>query len=301
MRTQKTIERYNEMKKILITGSGSYIGRSFEKYILSYPEEYSVDTVSMRGDGWKSMSFSGYDAVLHVAGIAHSESGKPGSDKTGEYRAINTTLAIETAKKAKADGVRQFIFMSSIVVYGNKTAIGKPKVITADTAPSPTNCYGESKLEAEEGMLPLADESFHVAVIRSPMVYGKGSHGNYPRLESIAKRMPFFPRVRNERSMIYVVNLCRFIKWLADNGSGGVFFPQNAEYTNTSEMVRMIAAANGKKIRLVGGMTWLLRILGCFTGAVGKAFGNITYDRALSEYPGFECISLEESVAETER
>lgn len=288
------------MKKILITGAGSYIGCSFEKFIKTQDGEYSVDTVDMRGDAWRDVSFSGYDAVFHVAGIAHSDSGRCG-DRDDIYNAINTRLAVETAEKAKADGVGQFIFMSSIVVYGDSAAPGKRKVITADTVPSPSNRYGESKLEAEAGILPLSDDGFRVAVIRSPMVYGRGSRGNYPRLSALAQKLPAFPRVKNERSMIYIVNLCRFVKLLIDDRLSGIFFPQNAEYTDTGEMVRMIAAAHGKKILLVGGFGWLLGILGHFTGAVGKAFGSLTYDRALSVYPGFECISLEESVNETER
>ena len=102
------------MKKILITGANSYIGTSFEKYINdNYADQYQVDTIDMIDSSWREKSFKGYDVVYHVAGIAHSDSGKISPEKEKLYRNVNTDLTIETAKKAKADGVKQFIFMSS--------------------------------------------------------------------------------------------------------------------------------------------------------------------------------------------
>ena len=131
------------MKKILITGANSYIGTSFEKYITeNFSEEYQVDTIDMIDGSWREKSFAGYDVVYHVAGIAHSDSGKISAEKEKLYRSVNTDLTIETAKKAKSDGVRQFIFMSSAIVYGDSGKIGKKKVITRDTPTHPANCYG---------------------------------------------------------------------------------------------------------------------------------------------------------------
>jgi len=117
------------MKRILITGADSYIGTAFEKYVSSFPNDYSVDTVDMIDGSWKYRSFSGYDVVFHVAGIAHSDISKVGDEVKELYRKVNTELAIETAEKAKADGVSQFIFMSSMIVYGDSAPIGKEKVI----------------------------------------------------------------------------------------------------------------------------------------------------------------------------
>ena len=122
------------MKKILITGAGSYIGTSFENYInTNFPDEYTVDTVDMIGGGWKEKDFSPYDAVFHVAGIAHSDNGKISPEKEKLYYSVNTELTSAAAEKAKSDGVHQFIFMSSAIVYGNSAPIGKTKIITADT------------------------------------------------------------------------------------------------------------------------------------------------------------------------
>lgn len=290
------------MKKILITGAGSYIGTSFENYInTNFPDKYTVDTVDMIGDEWKEKDFSPYDAVFHVAGIAHSDNGKISPEKEKLYYAVNTELTSATAEKAKSGGVRQFIFMSSAIVYGNSAPIGKTKIITADTPVSPANSYGDSKVQAEKRLKSLEDENFKVVILRPPMIYGKGSKGNYPLLAKLALKLPFFPRVQNERSMLYIENLCEFVRLMVENVENGTFFPQNSEYSNTSELVEMIAAAHGKKIRLLGGFTWLLKIMGCFTGLVNKAFGNLTYEKSISEYKeNYRVAGLCDSVKRTE-
>lgn len=290
------------MKKILITGANSYIGTSVEKYMSQLPEEYQVDTIDMIDGSWREKSFAGYDVVYHVAGIAHSDSGKISAEKEKLYRSVNTDLTIETAKKAKADGVRQFIFMSSAIVYGESGKIGKKKVIKKDTPTNPANCYGDSKVQAELGILPLQDDVFKVCVLRPPMIYGKGSKGNFPQLEKFAKKMKIFPYVKNERSMLYIGNLVEFVRLMIENEEQGIFWPQNAEYSNTSELVKMIGKVNGKKVHLIKGFSWLLKIFSLFTGLVNKAFGNLSYDQSMSEYKtNYRQFSLEESIKETEK
>jgi UDP-glucose 4-epimerase len=290
------------MKKILITGANSYIGTSFGKYLSRWPEKYKVETIDMVDGSWREKSFKGYDVVYHVAGIAHSDSGKISPEKEKKYRAVNTDLTIETAKKAKADGVKQFIFMSSAIVYGDSAPIGKEKVINRETKPSPANCYGDSKLQAEIGLKELEDGEFKVVVLRPPMIYGKGSKGNFPVLEKFATKTPIFPKVKNSRSMLYIGNLVEFVRLMIENEEEGTFFPQNAEYSNTSEVVKMIAEANGKKIVLISGFGWALRFLGLFIGLVDKAFGNLVYDRSMSEYKEeYRRYGLRESIEETER
>lgn len=290
------------MKRVLITGANSYIGTSFAKYINAhYPDGYIVDTVDMIDAAWREKNFGGYDAVFHVAGIAHSDGGKIDDKKARLYYAVNTELAIETAQKAKADGAKQFIFMSSAIVYGNSAPIGGRKVVTKDTPVSPVNCYGDSKVQAEKGIRPLDDQTFKVVILRPPMIYGKGSKGNYPLLAKIAIKMPVFPHVKNERSMLYVENLCEFVRLMVENEEHGTFWPQNEEYSNTSELVQMIAAAHGKKVRLVKGFAWLLRLMGYATGLVNKAFGSLCYEKAISQYDfSYRVCNLKESIGRTE-
>lgn len=289
------------MKKILITGLNSYLGNSFETYLSQWPEKYQVDKISLRDDTWQKEDFSGYDAVYHVAGIAHSDRGRISSEKAAMYYRVNTDLTIDVASKAKEEGVKQFVFMSSAIVYGDSAPIGKQRVITAQTPVSPSNSYGDSKVKAENGILPMQSKEFQVAVVRAPMIYGRGSKGNYPLLSKLAKSLPVFPYVENQRSMIYIENILEFIRQLIENEEHGIFWPQNQVYTNTSELVEMIAEANGRKIYLIKGFSWMLKILSHLTGLVNKAFGSFCYDQGLSRYKHNYCIkNLEESIKETE-
>ena len=285
------------MKKILITGADSYIGTSVEKWLERYPDRYQVDTVDMRTDSWKEKGFSPYDVVFHVAGIAHVSTDPKQEDL---YYRVNRNLAVETAEKAKKDGVRQFIFMSSIIVYGDSTA--GQSIIDQNTAPSPGNFYGDSKLQAEKGLRALQGDSFRVVILRPPMIYGKGSKGNYPKLAKAAQRLPIFPDFDNQRSMLYIDNLCEFIRLMVENEESGLFFPQNREYVKTSEMVRLVAEAHGKKIKLVKAFNPIIRGMLGRVGIVKKVFGNLVYQKAMSEYKEeYRIRDFYDSVNETER
>ena len=289
------------MKKILITGAGSYIGTRVADYLARWPDQYRVDTLDMQDPAWRKTSFAGYDSIFHVAGIAHSDVGNITEEQRSLYYRVNTDLAIETAEKAKADGACQFIFMSSAIVYGPSAGLGKIKRITDRTPLAPENCYSDSKAKAEAGILPLSNEGFRVVVLRPPMIYGPGSKGNYPALAKLARKLPVFPLVENERSMLYVENLAEFVRLMIENREEGIFWPQNGEYVNTSRMARQIALAHGKKLILIPGFTWALKLLGNLTPLVEKAFGNLSYDMALSQYrENYRIKSFEESIRETE-
>lgn len=289
------------MKNILITGAGSFVGSSVQKYLQQFHDNYRISVIDMIDSSWKTVDFSRYDTVYHVAGLAHSDVGKVTEEVKTKYYAVNTCLAIETAKKAKSEGVKQFIFMSSAIVYGDSAPIGKKKVITKDTTCSPANFYGDSKLQAENGILSLADENFKVVILRCPMIYGKGSKGNFPTLEKMAKKMWIFPDIKNERSMLYIGNLAEFVRLMIENEENGIFWPCNKEISNTSKLVKMIAACYGKKILLVPGFGWLLKIISHFTGYVNKAFGNLMYEKFLGEYKSeYRLFSLWESIKEIE-
>lgn len=272
--------------KLLITGAGSYIGTTFENWLKEQGKDVQTDTLDMKQDSWESHSFAGYDTVFHVAGIAHADTGHATEETKNLYYQVNTRLAIETAKKAKADGAGQFIFMSSIIVYGDSAGIGKRKIITPDTPPAPANFYGDSKLQAEKGILALADEHFRVVILRPPMIYGKGARGNFPLLVKFAAKLPVFPKVKNERSMLYVGNLCCFLWEVMERKAEGIFFPQNEEYVTTTAMVGVIADRLGKKIIFTGLCNPFLRLIGCLPGKPGKlvnkAFGSLTYEKEMS-------------------
>ncbi|MBR5546734.1 MAG: NAD-dependent epimerase/dehydratase family protein [Clostridia bacterium] len=278
------------MKNILITGAGSYIGSHIAAYL---PERtYTVRQLDLRR-GLDPRAFEGQDVVIHVAGIAHQ---KETTRNKGLYQSVNCDLAVETAELAKKYGVKQFIFFSSMSVYGKTT--GR---ITADTKPAPNTYYGQSKWDAEQKMALLADDHFRIAMLRPPMIYGKGCRGNYPRLAALAKKLPVFPQVHNQRSMLYIGTLCEFVRQLIESGKGGLYFPQNCEYVNTTELVTAIADCHGKKLMVIPGFGWLIRLVESHVGVVGKVFGTLTYDKSMSqEFADHGLISFEQTIRRTE-
>lgn len=294
------------MKKVLITGANSYIGVSFEEYVkVHYASELSIETVDMIDGTWRQKDFSTYDIVYHVAGIAHADVGNVDEATKAKYYAVNTDLAIETAQKAKDEGVKQFVFMSSAIVYGDSAPYGKIKRITKDTKPHPANFYGDSKWKADQGVRKLASDDFVVTVLRPPMIYGKGSKGNYPTLAKLAKKLPIFPDVVNERSMLYIENLCEFLCQVMMRGAGGVYWPQNAEYTCTSEIVKIIGEVSGHRVSVSKSWNWVViiasKIPGKISGLTNKAFGNMSYDQSMSQYNfRYQFIELKESIKRTE-
>jgi UDP-glucose 4-epimerase len=172
-------------------------------------------------------------------------------------------------------------------------------VIDKNLPLKPNSAYGKSKIEAEMLINNLQDEFFVVATLRPPMVYGKGCKGNYPRLARLALKTPIFPKVDNKRSMIYIDNLSEFVKQLIESQSGGLFFPQNAEYVNTSEMVRLISEANGKRLVMTKLFNPLISLLNVST--IKKIFGDLFYEMSMSEYEiDYRVSNFKESIFQTE-
>lgn len=295
------------MKHILIAGANSYIGTSLERYLLEYNasqgrELYRVDTISQRDSQWESHDFHGYDAVFQASGIAHADTGAVSREQQALYYQVNCDLAVATARRAQEGGVGLFLYPSSIIVYGDSAPYGKEWVITPETPAETPHFYGDSKIRAERELNKL---DMQVAILRLPMVYGKGSRGNYPLLAKLADKLPFFPDVQNQRSMIYIENLCEFIRQRIEEGQGGLYFPQNLEYTNTSQMVQEIAAARGKKVRLLKVMNPLVALASRMPGKIGamanKAFGSLVYDKSMSGDMESYCLyDLRESIRCTE-
>lgn len=284
------------MKRILITGKDSYIGTNFRKYLEQYPDDYYVEELDVRDDSWKEFDFSLFDVVYHVAGLAHST---PDESQRELYYKVNTDLTYEVALKAKKSKVKQFIFMSSIIVYGSGT-IGEDRIITRDTPLAPDNFYGDSKKQAEIKIQPLQDETFHIVIVRPPMIYGPHSKGNYPLLAKFAKKTPIFPTLKNKRSMLFLGNLMEFIKLMIDNNESGIFLPQNEEYVSSVELIKEIAKIHNHRIWFAGVFNPVLKLLNKQV-YVNKVFGNLTIDKELSSYKdNYSRYSLIESIKETE-
>ena len=259
------------MKRVLITGKDSYIGTSFINWVKEkHPGEFETEELDMIDGTWKEKDFSGYDAVFHVAGIAHQKETK---ENAPLYYQVNRNLAIETAKKAKEEGVKQFIILSTMSVYG--TNVGK---IRKGDRPSPRSHYGRAKWQADKVIERMADKTFRVAVLRPPMVYGEGCKGNYQLLKKFALKSPVFPDYRNQRSMVKIDVLCDCVAELIQKGKGGLYFPQNPDYVCTTEMVKQIAEESGKSI-------WTTKLFNPFIklalkmkiGMIEKVFGDLVY------------------------
>ena len=281
------------MKRVLITGLGSYLGGFVEAHMNENPEAFQVTVLGVEDDDWKRRNFSCFESVVHVAGIAHQTET---AENAKQYYRVNCDLAAEVAQKAKSEGVKQFVLFSSMSVYGLTT--GR---ITSKTQAAPKTHYGKSKWQAEQKIVPLGDDHFHVAVLRSPMVYGKGCKGNYPKLSQLIRRLPAFPKVRNQRSMLYAERLGSFVCALVASGEGGLFFPQNQEYVSTDELAREIAKAHGKKLWQPAGFGWLLRFLARRSDVMGKLFGSLTYDMKMSRaFADPEGLSFAETIRRTE-
>lgn len=281
------------MTKILITGAGSYVGESVRRYILSTSSDFEIDAVDTMNDAWKEADFSKYDVVYHVAGIAHVN-----ADPKMEalYYKVNRDLTVEVARAAKAAGVKQFIFMSSQIVFHESQSL-KSEVLTADTKENPNGFYGDSKLQAEKGLHELECDAFKVCILRPPMIYGPNSKGNFPRLVKLAQKTPLFPAWHNKRSMLYIDNLAEFVKQAILCELSGTFYPQNRELADTVEIIRFFAKANGHKVwitRLLNPFVWL----GSFIlQPINKMFATYYYDPEMSKMDfDYQLVSFEESL-----
>ncbi len=277
---------------ILITGAGSYVGTSVERWIKNH-SNYRVDTLDMLKDTWRDTDFSIYDVVYHVAGIAHVNAK---ANMEALYYKVNRDLTIEVAQKAKAAGVKQFIFMSSMIVYHESRSL-KPEMITSDTQPCPNGFYGDSKLQAEKGLHELECDTFKVCILRPPMIYGPNSKGNFPRLIKLAAKTPLFPDFHNQRSMLYIDNLAEFVLQAVNRQLSGTFYPQNRELSDTVEIIRYFAQAQNHKVWFAKWLNPFVRLASHFLQPINKMFGTYYYDPQMSQMPfEYQLVSFEQSL-----
>lgn len=285
------------MRKVLITGANSYVGTNVERWLLRHEGEFVVDTVDTMNNRWQEADFSEYDVVFHVAGIAHVD---PKPSMAPLYYKVNRDLTVDIARTAKEAGVKQFIFMSSEIVYHCSKSL-KPHVIMPDTQPEPNDFYGDSKLQAEKGLYELECPLFKVAILRPPMIYGPGCKGNFLRLGWLATKTPFFPCWHNQRSMLYIDNLGEFVRQIILREKSGIFYPQNREMSDTVEIVRYFA-------RKYNHWIWISRLFNPFVvfgswilPQVPKMFADSYYEPTMTQYEfDYQVVSLEESMARLE-
>ncbi len=258
-----------ENKHVLIVGKHSYIGKRLAKELEK--ENVKVELIGAKNREWEQAKLAGYDSIVIAAAIVHK---KEKEEEQELYKRVNLDMPIAIAKKAKAAGVKQVIFLSSMAVFGNQY-----KKISFDTKPNPETFYGTYKYQAELELRKLEEDNFSVAVVRPPMVYGENCPGNYGRLKKLAKYAIFFPDTKNKRSMIEAGRLAEYLSEIVFSGKGGIYHPQDAEYVNTAQMVKAMRSEIGKKTYLFTWMNWLLIPLSQKVGIIRKIFGNLYYEK----------------------
>ena len=282
--------------RILITGKHSYIGSSVKAWLNEKEPSFNVDEISLRNVDLKNITFNNYDVIFHVAGIAHISLNQK---MIPEYFRINRDLAIEVAKKAKLEGVKQFIFTSTIAIFGDDRPIGEFSPIDIDK-PTPTNTYGQSKMDADLAIQKLQDLKFKVSILRIPMIYGKTAKGNFLNLVKISKRIPIFPKINNFRSVLHVNNLSEFVRLIISNKISGVFYPQDHKYFNTTSFIVNYRKKLNKKTFLIPFISYPLKFTGLFIPAINKVYGNKFYEKGLSIIKNlkYQIYSIEDTIDE---
>lgn len=266
--------------RVLIVGKDSYIGEHIRDCLISNGHEvYEIDTLT---DEWKDFDYSKYDSIVHVAAIVHDDA-KNASEAL--FKKVNKELPFSIASKAKESGVKQYVFLSTMAVFGlDKSLSEKNSIIDKSIPINPTNLYGSSKYEAEKKLKSIEDESFKVAIVRPPNVYGPGCKGNYiSGFKKLADMMFICPVAYTNihQSMLYIDNLSELIKLVIVNNSNGVFHPQDDYAPNTVEMIELIRTANGRKTRESKFFGKLVKPFGKLS-LVKKIYGGIKYADEMS-------------------
>ena len=271
--------------KVLITGKNSYVGKNIGNFLLY--KNMEVKYVSVR-NGISEYEFTDVDVVVHCAAIVHKKEAKFAI----LYDKVNYELTVDIAEKAKKKGVKQFIFMSTMAVYGKSEG-----EINGNTPLQPKTLYGESKLKAEKALEKIADENFKVSIIRPPMVYGRSCPGNYKKLRMLALKLPVFPLVENKRSFIYVENLAYFVWNTISEGKEGIFMPMDSNTESTDTMSKYICSVNNKEIKFSPFLGKMVKKIPL--NSLKKAFGSLYYGNDIAEVVSF--TGFQEAINYTEK
>lgn len=254
-------------KNILVTGSSGFIGSIF---IEEFSDLFNINVVSLKEEKIEKINFSEIETVLHLAGKAHEMSPIP--DQV--YFDINEHLTLNFAKAAKSAGVKHFIFVSTIKVYGEKQLVNNK--INLRTSAIPDEPYGASKYAAERGLLDLQSDTFRISILRIPLVYGKGVKGNLLKLLKLAQK-PFplpFKGIKNERSLLYVSNLNAFISNIILQEAEGLFLVADLVPMSTEKIIQTIRLQMKKPVRIFRLPNILLGLIRRFKPELHKRLFN---------------------------
>ena len=230
------------MTKVLITGANSFVGTNFRKF-----SQYTdIEEVSLFDTRPEDIEFSKYDVVLHLAAIVHQSK----KIAEAEYFRVNRDLCLRVAEQAKKRGIRQFVFLSTLKVYGEY--VNGSELRNEDSECFPDDAYGKSKYSAEIGLKKLEDKHFTVSIIRTPLVYGEGVKANMINLIRLIEILPLLPfgSVNNKRNFTFTENLVGYIDKIIERKSSGIFIAMDEYALSTTELVVYLSKYLGEKVRL---------------------------------------------------
>ena len=257
--------------QIIITGSSGFIGTNFIKD----NSDFDIIEIDLLTQNVEDINFTGVDSVLHLAALVHQMQGA----LEELYFKINRDLAYEVAKRAKEQGVKHFVLMSTAKVFGESTT-GKP-AWDENSECKPLDAYGKSKFEAEQLIRSLENENFKVAVVRSPLVYGVGVKANMYNLVKLVDRFLVLPLggINNRRSIVYVGNLVALLQHIIKIQASGIFIAGDRVPLSTTELTGLIAKSLNKRIRLFKVPGFLIRIIDALKPAIiDRLFGSLELD-----------------------
>ena len=230
------------MSRILITGTNSFVGSNF----LRYSRFREVDEISLIDNDPSDINYERYDTIIHLVAIVHQTI----KISEMEYFRVNRDLCVEVARNAKKAGVKQFVFLSTVKVYGNFI---KGHSYWNEKSPCfPDDAYGKSKYAAELALKELNDDKFTVSIIRTPLVYGEGVKANMLNLLKLISRFDYLPfkDINNRRCFTSSENLVAFIDRIIEKRASGIFIAMDKEAISTSVLLKILSEYLGKKIVL---------------------------------------------------
>jgi UDP-glucose 4-epimerase len=282
------------MIKVLITGANGFVGTNFQKYS-KFREIEKVSLLDKRPEG---IEYQNYDVVLHLAAIVHQS--KKIEEK--QYFSINRDLCLRVAEASKKAGIKQFVFLSTIKVYGE--FVNSSELRNENSECYPEDAYSKSKYEAELGLKALEDANFTVSIIRTPLVYGEGVRANMINLIKLIDSSPILPfgKIENKRNFTFAENLVGFIDQIIEKNASGIFISMDEKALSTTELVNYISKYLGKRIILFKLPQIFFRIAHVFIpGILERLYGSSEFEnnktkKVLNYSPHF---STEEGIKRT--
>ncbi len=260
------------MLTIAVTGANGFVGQRFMRY---KTEKYKLVPVPLRSTKPQSISLQNVDAIVHLAGKAHDM--KLRDEKV--YFDINYALTKELAEHALRSGVKHFIYISSVKVYGE----GSDTPLDEASPCHPEDPYGRSKLKAEEYLQTLQDPEFTISIVRPPVVYGPGVKGNIIRLLEAIDKGSMLPlgNTRNQRSMVFLDNLIELLHRIIDSRASGIFVAGDEQPLSTDGLIQLISNKLGRKTRLLSIPGFMRKLMSMVKpGLYKRLFGSFVVDNS---------------------